>query len=356
MNINRHNYEEFFLLYVDNELSAVERNAVELFVQNNADLKAELNLLQQTVYKADATVFENKEALLKDEFAALQQNLLCYIDDELNTADKLIVEKLLKSDSNAATELALLQQTKLQPDTAIVFAHKNLLYKKEGGKVIGLPWRRIAAAAILLGFGTWAMVAALNKKEDEIIAITTNTPAVTAPPDNTTINPALEAPQKSIAEIVPEKNDVITATSSPKKNVPENSVQQKENSIATVKENKKPDNNLPKPDYEKINTPRSNQNVIASVTPVITATDKINSGNKTPVVVNSNSAIDEPVNGYALTTNFAQSEDEENFTTADKKKTRLGGFFRKVKRVVERNTNIKTGNGIMVAGFDIAIK
>ena len=42
--------------------------------------------------------------------------------------------------------------------------------------------------------------------------------------------------------------------------------------------------------------------------------------------------------------------DEENV-----KRTKLGGFIRKVKRMVERNTNIKTDNGIKVAGFDIAL-
>jgi hypothetical protein len=35
-------------------------------------------------------------------------------------------------------------------------------------------------------------------------------------------------------------------------------------------------------------------------------------------------------------------------------KTRIGGFVRKVKRVIERNTNSKAGKPLRIAGFEIA--
>ena len=37
-------------------------------------------------------------------------------------------------------------------------------------------------------------------------------------------------------------------------------------------------------------------------------------------------------------------------------RSKLSGFFRKVKRVIERKTNIKPGSGIKIAGFEIAAK
>jgi hypothetical protein len=372
MNINRNNYEEFFLLYIDNELSAAERNAVELFVQDNADLKAELNTLQQTVYKADAAVYENKKELLKDEFAVLQQNLLFYIDDELNAADKLTVEKLLKADNSAGKELALLQKTKLQPDTAIVFAHKKLLYRKEGVKVIGLPWRRIAAAAILLGFGVWATVTFINTNKNDVATAATKSTVTPAPKkQNTdTATPALTAPQKIVEDIntaatikgatidkkTPENNQ-------PQNSTPQNLPQQNNTAIAAKEKNKKPDNNLPKPDYEKINNDESNESYASNVKPSDNTTDKINSGDKAKVDVVNDYPKTETVNGYALNASLTESGageyndnkilymDEDNV-----KKSKLGGFFRKVKRMVDRNTSIKTGNSIKVAGFDIAIK
>ena len=44
MNINYHNYEECFILYMDNELSGDERRMVEAFVQQHPELKEELDL------------------------------------------------------------------------------------------------------------------------------------------------------------------------------------------------------------------------------------------------------------------------------------------------------------------------
>lgn len=65
--ITRHNYEELFLLYLDNELSPAERQSVEVFVKENPDLVEEMSALQQCRLTPDDEVsFGNLEPLLKD--------------------------------------------------------------------------------------------------------------------------------------------------------------------------------------------------------------------------------------------------------------------------------------------------
>ncbi|MCB0777731.1 MAG: hypothetical protein KDB99_15615, partial [Chitinophagaceae bacterium] len=66
MNINRLNYEEYFILYMDNELSNEERRQVEAFTEQHPDLKEELELLSQYKLEPDADiVYKGKEELLK---------------------------------------------------------------------------------------------------------------------------------------------------------------------------------------------------------------------------------------------------------------------------------------------------
>lgn len=369
MDINRHNYETFFLLYVDNELSAAERKAVDVFVLENTDLKEELELLQQTVFNATDIVFENKASLLKDEQASLKENLLLYLDKELDKTAALQTEQLLRSDSVAQKEFALLQKTQLQPDMAIVFADKKSLYRKEEGRVVGFAWWRVAAAAVLLGFGIWGAVSLLNNKTTESAAVAgtkgikntaPQTPLPATVPVQSTI-PAVTDVQTNTALAGKEVNSRKQKNNLPAPQIlPLDAQKNNNNTIAKQDNNKKPSNNLPTPDYNNFNNNSSNQIVASNVPKTDNATANTNSGKTAAVAIpeNTNAA-----DGYALNTKFTQSNGDEpnndallNMDEDNVKKSKLGGFLRKVKRLVERNANIKTGNGIKVASFDIAIK
>lgn len=67
MDINRDNYEGFFLLLLDCELGAAEKQEVEKFLVENEDLRKELALLQETVVTPVDIIYEGKDLLLRKE-------------------------------------------------------------------------------------------------------------------------------------------------------------------------------------------------------------------------------------------------------------------------------------------------
>lgn len=375
MNINRHNYEEFFLLYVDKELSAAERKAVEVFVQENPDLQVELLALQQTILKADDVVLEKKDWLyMEDGVSSLQENLLLYADDELSAADTRSVEALLATDKAAAAEWNVLRQTKLQPETSVVFEDKKSLYRTEGGRVVGIRWWRVAAAAILLGFGLWTGIAVYKNNFQTISGGAEVAGTVTkgslqpvngaVPGKNTNIPQAntgsVPSSQNStIASVTgnPGRQTVVTPKQQTQTAVDKNTNDQKNNVAVKDKGDKKPDNNLPKPVFENINRNERNEFAVSDVTH---ANSNINTTGVNGVVVKTNPVITGPTTTAAVP--VAYNEDNTNnerflYMDEDKvKRTKLGGFIRKAKRLLERNANIKTGDGLKVAGFEIALK
>ena len=74
--IDKGNYEEFFLLYVDNELPAADREAVDSFVSAHPELREELELLLETRLIPEEQLFGNPEVLMKPERAARRNTYL----------------------------------------------------------------------------------------------------------------------------------------------------------------------------------------------------------------------------------------------------------------------------------------
>jgi len=388
MQITRYNYETFFLLYVDNELSAADRKAVDEFVLANPDLNIELQVLQQAVVKADEIVLVKKEWLYRSEdTTVLQENLLLYADDELTTADKQTVEVLLASDKTVQTEWDILQQTKLEPDMTIVFADKQMLYRNENGRVVSFKWWRIAAAAVLLGIVTWVCVSIYK---------------------NSFLAPAVDmevAGNNKVKTIPPQKETIITKTISTKNTDEHSDVQQNiaaadaiknkaeknagankdaftkdknkhgkantETIAIQINNNKKPGNDLPKPNFENINNNTGNKIIAANVKPENNSTSRVSGNNATVVRRITDEGITGSIVNQLNKTNTApaiiavanikKGNDETgngylNVDNNKDKRTSLGGFLRKAKRIIERTTNVNTGEGIKVAGFEIALK
>lgn len=359
MNINRQNYETFFLLYTDNELSAAEKKQVDEFVEANTDLQEELVMLQQSILKPEDVVFEDYECLFRKGIAAegIQEKLLLLLDNELPEVERTEIEGLIRSDQAIRDEWHILQQTKLQAVPAIVFKDKRSLYRKEPGRLVAFPWQRIAAAAVLAGFALWGTMFYLNR------TITTAPPIVNV--DKPAAPSRLEQPaapaEASNTEASPPKMDKLVAVVQPKTRKPSKAVtikvverplqlpQSNERLVVNIKQT----NDLSEPSSDNLNTQAGNE-----ITPSPVTNEKRSQGNNEIAAINEQPSAAYMASAVSLKDSEENNDDHILFMDEDKiKKTKLGGIFRRVKRVLERKTNIKPGgNNIRVANLEFAIQ
>ena len=387
MNINRNNYETFFLLYVDNELSAAEKHAVELFVEENSDLRGELEILRSTLLDHSDIVFDHKQGLYKTAGAAsIEEKLLLLADGTLPQAELASVQQLIATDSAVADLWSQLKRTILEPESDIVFENKSILYRTAPTRVIGIGWWRVAAAAVLISFGIWAGIDIYSNSNMPVVKATETANK------KTTTEPTVPANRNIKTNTLPDQQ---TASTSENGSVIQNSQQrdpgQKNNPRDINKQKQsltvqnellqkdaviKPSNNLPKPispDYELINKMERNKSIARNVQ-IKTSKENMAGTNTNELMINkaenanatmlnsrnSNASVATENNARTAVYNGNPEDNiasnllymEENNT----KHSKLGGLFRKVKRVIERNTNIKTGDGLKLAGFEIAIK
>jgi hypothetical protein len=370
MNINRHNYEEYFILYMDNELGIDERRMVEAFVSQHPDLKEELDLLLQYKLTPDTEIFfPGKEELIKVNgetpisITNYEEWLVLYIDNELNADKQKELEKFVAANPSIEKELAQLQRSKLQPEQ-IRFADKGSLYRKEEKvRVLPIRWWRIAASAVLLiGIGITVAIVVNNKPPVQESIVRGDEKKTN--PENPVITPVHkeDAPVKEIAvadnqkqDITPvvkqnNKNTVVKSNTAVNKNkIPANipSPVKKEEPVV-VDINNKPSNNLPPP----LNNPNINKNKETN-----DAVVKMNSRNE-PINKKESLTIPPVTNTPAETSPI--NNPDVSFASLEEggKNKKNRGFLRKLARTFEKRTNMTATDDdrLLVGGLSFKLK
>lgn len=134
MIVNIQNYETYFLLYIDNELSATEKAAVELFIQQNPSYQQELTFLQNVKLGFS----ENASEESAEEKIIFEDKLSLYQISESDTACLLYLEQEMSASEVAQFEEKLAKDPTLQISLAnwgktLISQNYNELGKNEKG-------------------------------------------------------------------------------------------------------------------------------------------------------------------------------------------------------------------------------
>jgi hypothetical protein len=160
IDINRLNYEEFVIDYLDGNLHHEELECLLSFLNNNPDIKEEVNELNQVNVVADSEVFINKDSIKKSVIVSYEgidedhyeDHFIAYREHDLthNQINKL--ESFIKLNPQLKNEFITHGKLKIYPDINIVFAPKNKLKKRQ------IPisyWYSAAAMVVIMLTSLW---------------------------------------------------------------------------------------------------------------------------------------------------------------------------------------------------------
>ncbi|MCZ4693427.1 hypothetical protein DWB61_01425 [Ancylomarina euxinus] len=157
--ITRNNYEEFFLDYIEGEISAKDKLALESFLAQNPDLKEELDEMMDMDLKCEAETVSEKAVHLKD--IPFKENFddfcIAQLEGDLDSYESKAFEEFVISNPDKAKDLALYHKTKLEADVSNVFKNKKNLKKRNKTIIIRqFVYTTLAtAASIAILFSVW---------------------------------------------------------------------------------------------------------------------------------------------------------------------------------------------------------
>jgi hypothetical protein len=352
--ITRSNYEEYLLLYVDDELTAEEKAAVDQFLLLNPDLQQELDILMQTKLPLELCAMEEKESLLSGCMQAKtsEETLLLYIDNELDEEQSKEVEAAIVKDINCRSQYELLLKTKSDPAEKVVCEFKDELYRREKRRIPLFYWRTAAAVLLVVGMSTFMITYQRSLSEQVAILPSGNEVSQpTAPQTNTnsgTNQQLLSQPQDKVAAEKTSTPAIVAETAD--EQVPAIALEKRSDKERVKESIKASVQQAPAEDMLALNIPQRSTDapVLVSQKADAPVSKPLTNQPVTPEPLYTYNNTNAPVNSVPAVA------DE-----AEKSRSTLKGLLRKATRYVERRTNINVTNEneeLLIGAVAISLK
>lgn len=341
MNINLNNYEEYFLLYADNELSDSQKKIVEMFVAANPQLSSEFNDILSTVFSADEISLPDKTFLLKtpmDLFindANFEERFVAYHDGELTDEEESFVDQFLETQKEKSEDFHLIGQARLDPDLSITFSDKETLYKRSP-KVFRMGFVRLLAVAAVTGAIIWIGINRLTDSPQNPQQVTITKEQTVAEPEQkevtAIVNAEMEPPEAEVTE---------PGSTQPKNNFPkeETTAQVRFAGLQNKEEDKRKDPTQAMATADVTGDP-------ATGISVALADPKPMNGQTTNTVMEDREVFALPEQSQTVRyVSFELEPEPDEYVFMDipaetLRRSKVGVLFKKVKRTIDRNNPI----------------
>jgi len=167
MEINRTNYEAYFIDYLEGNLDEGLVDSFIEFLKLNPDLKEELEMYEPVSVIPSPVAFGNKIDLYKEKYDSeeeFNQTAIASLEGNLSEETEQEFKQYVSTHPEKQKDLALFGKTILKADESIIFSKKSNLYKKPLGKTI-LFWTSRVAAVLVLAIAVFSL---LKKQPAEI--------------------------------------------------------------------------------------------------------------------------------------------------------------------------------------------
>jgi hypothetical protein len=328
LHIDRSNYEEYFLLYLDGELNHLDRSAVEEFAALHQDLQQELTLFLSTRLNDEAIPFSHKEDLYAENIKlhTTDELLLLYIDNELSDFEKTNVKSRIEEDANLKNQFHQLQSLTLYAGDTVPLPYKKSLYhviKRRGLPVI---WYRAAALFILL-FSALFLLNKIDRNETPAVGVIQNKKTSDTLSTPTALQSKILTPPVPIVSMKPGREQQKTIRRPP-----------------------------PAKELIAVQKQSTHQNIAAQPEAEIKKKDVINNVGNEIEKTALNTPLQQELNTLGVTTKASPAYNQTVATTptmvknmsatenSGKSKGSVRGFLRKASQFIERRTGINPVN------------